>query len=243
MKFYTTVFLPAVDRADVLPALEVALAPYNMATGDPTKGKWDWWCLYSPAGSEFVVRPEHDGDPRLVHNEVYPDGNPRARTSLRCDGGPKALLDLAANRAAAATAAQTRWDAFSALIAAHPPAESLSQLVARYRDDPDPVAAAKADHIAQPLVQEIVQRAVSQTDPQFGWFFLTNDPIEHFGAERDAYVHRQSAQALATHAVITIDGTWLDEYDETPWPLALVIDNQITALDDDAYILRVHCHS
>jgi hypothetical protein len=239
MKFYTTVFLSAVDSADVLPALKAALAPYNMAVSDGTKGKWDWWRLYSPDGSEFVVRPEHDGDSRLVHNEAYPDGSPRTRTPLRRDGGPKGLLDLAANRAAAAMAAQTRWDAFSTLRAAHPPAESLSWLIARHRDDPDPVAAAKADHIAQPLVREIVQRAVTQTDPQFGWFFLTNDPIEHFGAERDVYVRRQSAQALATHAVITLDGTWFDEYDETPEPLALVIDNQITAIDDDAYILRV----
>jgi hypothetical protein len=244
MKFYATVCLPVLDRDDVLPALRAALAPYDNAGVDAMRnGKWDWWHLYSPAGAEFVVRPECDDDPRLVHNDAYVDGRPRARTPLRCDGGPKRLLDLEAIRGRARAAAQSRWNAFAALTVLHPPAESLSQLIARHRDDPDPVTAAKVDHLAQPLMQDIAQRALSQTDPHFGMAFLTHDPIEHFGQDRDAYIRREEAEALLTHALITTDGRWIDEDDDdTTEPFAILMDNHIMTIDGDAYILRVLCH-
>ena len=210
-----------------------------------------------PGKAEFLVRPEHDGDPRLVHNDAQVDSRsadqrpwwrsrPRAprRTPLRCAGGPKRLLDFEAGRARARTAADSGWDAFAALVASHPPAESVSRLIARHHDDPDPRTAAKAEHLAQPLMQAIAQRALRRNDPHFGMFFLTNDPIEHFGEDKAAFVHRAGAHYLVTYALITVDGTWMDQNNDDPaQPFPIQMDDYLMALDDDAYVLRVLCHN
>lgn len=239
-KFYVTVCLPAHPGRDVAPAVEAQLAPYGLFVGDDyhPDGEWDWWDIRG----DLPVRSEHDGSPMLVHNPVHRNGDIRPRRPLRCDGGPKRMLDLPALRAAAAAEARGRWRAWSALTRQFPPAESLSALLARCADESE----ARQRHLAQPLVQEVAQRAV-RGDQHFGAQFLLMDPVAHFGGAEQDYVDEAVQYADFTHALITTDGRWIDPYrmsDQGPdeagyrrYRTAYLED-----LDDEAVIVSVLCH-
>lgn len=152
------------------------------------------------------------------------------------------MLDLPALRAAAAAEAHERWQAWSVLTRRYPPAESLSALLARCTAE----AEARRAHLAQPLVQEVAQRA-ARGDQHFGTQFLLTDPVAHFsGAEQD-YVDEAVQYADSTYALMTTDGRWVDPYrmgDDGPdeagyrrYRTAYLED-----LDDEAVIVSVLCH-
>lgn len=82
------------DSDSVEAALAAAMAPFDMnlkADFNPD-ATWDWWRIDAGEGERFAVKPEHDGDPRLVHGD--PDVIGYQRETLRCDGGPRGLLDF-----------------------------------------------------------------------------------------------------------------------------------------------------
>lgn len=239
-KFYVTVCLPAHPGAAVIDAVEARLAPYGLFVGDDYNqdGEWDWWDIRG----NLPVRPEHDGSPLLVHNPVHRDGEVRLRQPRCCDGAPKRMLDLPTLRAAAAAEARGRWHAWAALTRQYPPAESLSALLARC---PDPEEARRR-HLAQPLVQEVAQRAV-RGDQHFTTQFLLIDPVVHFDAVEQDYVEEAAQYADFAYALITTDGRWVDSYrigDDGPDEAAYrrYRTRYLDELDDDAVIVSVLCH-
>jgi hypothetical protein len=239
-KFYVTVCLPPQSGGDVDGAVREILRPYDMNLGesDNPVGEWDWYAIRG----DLPVRPECEGDPLLVHNPVHPSGEVRPRRPLRCDGGPRRMLDFPALREAAAARARARWQAWHALTTRYPHAESLSDLLARHSDP----AEARRAHLAQPLVQEVAQRA-ARGDQHFPTQFLLVDPVEHFDDVQQDYVDQATQDADFTFALITTDGRWFDEFtisgSERDLPAyrrfrATYLDN----LDDDAFIISVLCH-
>ncbi|MEU2612927.1 hypothetical protein ABZ570_15310 [Micromonospora sp. NPDC007271] len=239
-KFYATVCLPAQPDGEVTDAVAAALARYDAHVGDDynEQWEWDWWHIRG----DLPVRPEHDGDPRLVHNPVHRDGTTRPRQRLRCDGGPKRMLDLDALRSMAADEARAQWRAWTELARQHPPAEPLSVLLTRYGDADE----ARAAHLAQPLVQEVAQRAILG-DPHFGTYLLLTDPVAHFAGTEQEHADRAARQAFFTAALVTLDGRWVDAHRMGDGRADHLAYDRFRAayldeLDGDAVIVHVLCH-
>lgn len=225
MKFTVTVCLPASAQGDPRAAVAAALRPYDWNTdpltgrpGDNPRGTWDWWHISSY--DNLVVLPEFDGDPRLVHEPTWPSGEPRPREPLRCDGGPRGLLDLEGMRAVSVAEAEATWAVWERFAAQHPPAEPLAAIAARVGARPDEVspelARARSEHLAQPLVQALAQHAAHGNDPHWPNSFLLHDPVAEFACGRQEYVDRVAAWAVPTYALLRLDGQWADA--GTGWP-------------------------
>ncbi|MCZ0989250.1 hypothetical protein [Streptomyces diastatochromogenes] len=94
-----TVCLPPDAGPDLRAAVAAALAPYDMnGTHKPYQGEWDHWRIGCP-GSEFMVVPGHEDDPRLIRDTEKFRGEVREWVPGLCDGGPRRLLDFGAMRA------------------------------------------------------------------------------------------------------------------------------------------------
>ncbi|MHA6759044.1 hypothetical protein [Streptacidiphilus sp. PAMC 29251] len=205
----------------------------------------------------LVVRPEHDADSRLLYQPTQPNGAPRPRGPLRCDGAPRGLLDLDGMRAISAADAEATWVVWARLAAEHPPAEPLSAFLSRHgatANDRSPQAdLAKRDHLAQPLVQALAQYAISGEDKHYPNMFATMDPVAQFACGREKYVERTAVFAVPTAVLLTLDGQWTATWNARPlgefrpgeseasayWRLA---DAYLRGLDDDVLIVQLLCH-
>lgn len=248
---------------DPVAAIATVMRPFDMnidpATGEDgynPRGEWDWYHMSSY--DNLVVRPEYDGDPRLLHQPVWPNGEPRPRGPLRCDGGPRGLLDLEGMRAISAADAGATWAVWARFSAEHPSAEPLSAFLGRYGATSDVPSSgldrAKAEHLAQPLVQALAQYAVTAGDEHYPNSFVMQDPVAVFSCGEHDYVESAAALAVPTFALLTLDGQWTDSWNAGPlgrfrpgeseaaayWRLA---DTYLRNLPKDAMIAQLLCHS
>lgn len=260
-QFRVSVCLPPGPPGGVAAALAAALAPFDMnrpATGNPD-GRWDWWHI--GAGDEFAVKPRHDGDPLLIHQPAWPGGAPRERLPLRCDGGPRGLLDFEATRASAIAGARDQWQAeqqdWQRLVASHPPALPLSAFLARNHADPQGYTReqAIADHHRQPLIRALSGGRPTGRYPNLALWILCpgDDPISYYTRDPQADLDLAAAWAIPTFALLTTDGQWLDADQPGPFGHARPGEDrsgayarQATAyldgLDGDCVIVRLLCH-
>lgn len=255
-KFCVNVCLEPSAAGDLDAALSAALAPFDHnLTGDGNPaGEWDWWCIDAGRGEGFAVRPEHDGDPRLLHG----DGD---REPLHCDGGPRGLLDFAATRRQAVNRARAEWQAqqhdFQKLIADHPPARPLTAFLDRHQADPVayPREQAVADHHAQPLIRALNHCTAWQRYPSLGVWVLgpDTDPISQFTRDPQPDFDGAAAWAVTTYALLTADGHWIDPErlgpfaaphpgEEADEAYARQADAYLDNLGDDYVIVRLLCH-
>jgi hypothetical protein len=264
-QFYVTVCLPPFPPSRVQAALAAALGPFDMnqpAEGNP-EGRWDSWHICA-GDDQFVVKPRYDGDPRLIHQPTWPGGAPRERQPLRCDGGPRALLDFEATRAAAIASARDRWQAeqqdWQRLVACHPPALPLGSFLARHYADPEGYTReqAVADHNRQPLIQALSHRPRDQYPESYPnlaiWILGPDaDPVSYYTRDPQADLDLAAAWAIPTFALLTTDGQWLDADHPGPFSNALPGEEQTAAyarhatayldgLDGDCVIVCLLCH-
>ncbi|MEU0008574.1 hypothetical protein ABZ079_31070 [Streptomyces sp. NPDC006314] len=243
-KFSATVCLPPTAPRKVPAATAVALAPYDMNAGDDWNpvGEWDAWYIHVHPAAPYLVRPAHDGDRRLLTAATVPrrKADLAPLGPLECYGGPRGLLDLDAMRRRAVGRHDALRAAWEGLTALHPPARPLSEFVARHDSDPDgyPLHRAKEDHLLQPLVQEVAQRAVAG-DPHFGMSFLTTDPVAYFALDHERVREGALRSAVAGYALLTLDGRWQDGSGDGYWAWA---DDYLEHLDPDAVVVDVLCH-
>ncbi|QTD99423.1 hypothetical protein [Streptomyces cyanogenus] len=241
-KFFATVCLPPTPPHRVPDAIAVALAPYDMNATDDWNpvGEWDWWALRVHSASPYLVRPAYDGDPRLLTPATVPQAGLAPLGPLECYGGPRGLLDFDTMRQRTVQGYDELRAAWEELVAAHPPARPLAEFVARHEADPDgyPLDRAKEEHLLQPLVQEVAQRAVAG-DPHFGMSFLTADPVAWFARDHAAARERALRTALTGYALLTLDGRWRDADSEGYREWA---DEQLEHLDPEAVVVDVLCH-
>ncbi|MGY1499733.1 hypothetical protein ACW4TU_24685 [Streptomyces sp. QTS52] len=243
-KFHATVCLPPTAPRKVPRAVAAALAPYNMglAEGQNPVGHWDWWAIHSTAGNAYLVLPPHDGDRRLVTASTVPrrKANLGALGPLECYGGPRGLLDFEGMRNRAARAYDDRLAAWTELTAIHPPAAPRTDFLARHEADPEKYSQADArrDHLAQPLVQEVAQRAVAG-DPHFSTSLLLNDPVEYFAQDHEEARLLAVQRAVPGFALIALDGSWtfVDTADHLEQANRYLDD-----LDAEAVVIDVLCH-
>jgi len=245
-----TVCLDPVDPVGVDAALERVLRPYDR--NDPAEGedgRWDRYRIGSPA--KFPVVDGHEDDGRLLRGT--PPGDPG-----HCDGGPRALLDLAALRTAAADAAGREWDEWQRLAADHPPARPLLHFVERSAEPDDYFgrAAWQAYH-TQPLLAAVAQRYGFTNAPFQLIRNWGDDPVVSYGLSRSDYAALRAREALATDGLLTRSGEWLDpdlvpagkpglagqlDHLRTRRDYRHFTDLYLMELPPDAMLLRVHIH-
>ncbi|WP_432187116.1 hypothetical protein [Streptomyces sp. Tue6028] len=243
-KFIVTVCLPPTKPRKLPEAIATAMAPYDIYLTDEWNpvGEWDWWTIHSDARTPYLVLPAHDGDRRLVTASTVPRRKAELEPlgPLECCGGPRGMLDFDAMRRRSAHRYDALLAAWDELTAQHPEARPLSHFVARHDSDPDGYSRedAKKDHLAQPLVQEVAQRAVAG-DPHFDMSFLLNDPIAYF-AQQHAEARRSAVQcAVPGFALLALDGTWSDGQSDDYWERA---NAYLDDLHAEAVVVDLLCH-
>ncbi|WP_407839234.1 hypothetical protein ACE1OC_27325 [Streptomyces sp. DSM 116496] len=246
-KFYATVCLPPTAPRKIPKAVAAALAPYDINLGRDQNpvGRWDWWAIRAGAGNAYLALPQYDGDRRLVTASTVPrrkaDLGPLG--PLECYGGPRGLLDFDGMRQRAARSYDALLDAWNELSAVHPPARPLTDFLARHEADPESYSPeqAREDHLSQPLVQDVAQRAVAG-DPHFGMSLLVNDPVAYFAQEHEESRLWSVRCAVPGFALVTLDGAWTDARTEGEgrWEQA---NRYLDHLDAEAVVLDVLCHS
>jgi hypothetical protein len=242
-KFYATVCLPPTAPRKVPGAIAAALAPYDINLGPDwnANGQWDWWVVAATTGAGFLVLPAHDGDRRLITASTVP----RRKAALdplgplECYGGPRGLLDFDAMRRRSMAGHDALLAAWHELAAEHPPARPLAVFVARHEADPDgySMADAKRDHLAQPSVQALAQRAVAG-DPHFGTWLLVTDPVAYFAQEHEAERLETARYAVPGRALVTLEGAWTDAETDGYWEQA---NSYVDGLDAEAVVVVVLC--
>jgi hypothetical protein len=224
-------------------------------------GEWDWWHIDAGDDDRFVVKPQYDGDPRLIHQPTYPSGGPRDRWPLRCDGGPRGLLDFDAARNTAVARAQAQLHAeqkdYARLVADHPPAEPLTVFLERHRANPDgyPREQAVADHHAQPLVRALNRTSAWDRYPNLGLWVLgpDSDPVSRFTRDSQPDLDRAAAWAITASALLTLDGEWVDTNALGSFTHVLPGEDRDTTyarqstayldeLDEDCVVVGLLCH-
>jgi hypothetical protein len=263
-KFHVDLCLPPTDAKQLPEAIATAMAPFRVdQPGDWSEDWiWDWWHINSYEDSgDFAVRAEQDGDPRLIWEPTFPNGDLRERAPLRCDGGPRGLLDFDITRSEAVARARATWEAqqadFRRLQADHPPARPLTAFLARHEADPAsyPRERAVAEHHAQPLVRALNQRSAWERYPSLDVWVLRpdSDPITKFTRDPEPEIEQTAVNALLCYALVTLDGPWIqrdrlgpfaspqpDEAAATlyAWEATAYLEN----LDENSVIVRLLCH-
>ncbi|GIG59929.1 hypothetical protein Lfu02_43010 [Longispora fulva] len=259
-KFRVTVCLPPTAPADVAAALAAAMAPFDMNLDVPgwnERGQWDWWTV-SAGSDRLLVKTGHVGDARLVYAGIEPGTTPSPPPS-DCDGGPRGLLDLDGTRDRAVSGARAEWEAecedWRRAVADHPPARPWAWFEERHRADPVryPLERARIDHQDQPLNQSLAHFSVTGRYPHLGIWALGSDPVAHFSRGGQHFLDAVAASAIATWAVLTVDGTWIDGDQSGPLDDIAVVPEAgnahlrrvaayIEALDDDVLVIQLLCH-
>jgi hypothetical protein len=255
-KFHLNVCLAPSAAGDVNAALAAAMAPFdhNLTNDWNPNGEWDWWVISAGSDSRFAVRPEHDGDPRLVYGD-------HEREPLRCDGGPRGLLDFDATRRQAVDQARDEWQAqqydYKKLVADHPAAWPLTGFLARHDADPEGYSReqAIADHHAQPLVQALNHSSAWERYPSLGVWVLgpNSDPITQITRDAQPDLDQAATWAVTAYALLTAEGQWIER--EQLGPFAAPRDGEeardayarqasdyLDNLDDDYVIVGLLCH-
>ncbi|WP_436536085.1 hypothetical protein [Actinoplanes sp. HUAS TT8] len=213
--FGVYVCLSSGSEADWRTAVGGALAPYRI-DDETGLGEWDYW----NSSGQFLVRPEYVDDPLIVPSSQWP------ADPLRCDGGPKKVLDLAGMRTAARDRAYQVWAAWREAVSRHPPARSIEECESR------------AEYEAQPLVAEITARRDDEDDVLA---LLRATELAYLGDDEQRFIDMAVQEALLTYALVTVDGQWFD-VEQTPdftallWPY-------LDGLPDDTFIIELDCHS
>ncbi|MFI5531986.1 hypothetical protein ACIA8O_25980 [Kitasatospora sp. NPDC051853] len=214
------VCLPAAAAQDVRGALGRALAPFEMFANPEWRSLWDSWNVGGGCdGTGFVLRPGHEGSPRLVH-DVRTDGTPLPSVPGTCSGGPRGMLDLdgfralSAERAAVRAGAGGQWDLWHALAPEHPPMLPFHTFGERFRRDPQgyPLDRALADFRAQPLLSAFAGHPLAQVPGGRTVEWAGDDAMltQWFDGPRAAYA-RQMLDGVRQPDVLTLDGWWIED--------------------------------
>lgn len=173
---------------------------YRESTYNP-ESKWDWWVVGGRWLGYFAVKPEHDGDDRLITGQ--PGTFDNKAELRRVDGGPRGLLDFDALRKIKASEAADVHDRWNALVDGLPEGQRWSEFVDRHNADKDgyPIDQARKDYGSQPRVQA----ALNADD--FRWY---DDVIGEFAVDRDTYAQRAADAAVPGYALLDLEGRWLE---------------------------------
>ena len=193
--------------------------PYGMTTANP-RAKFHTWRIGGHFTGHFLARPGlgRDDTTRIVN----PRPSPATVIETVCDGGPRRLLALAAMRGRARTAAVEAYEVWEKAVAGTPAARTIEEFLDRRSEDPAgyPSRRAAADYLAQPRVTALTEWDLAH-DPVF---FDDTDPagydsaLAEFQVDREQFLHHHERSGPLGHALLTLDGDWLDPTVHNPQP-------------------------
>jgi hypothetical protein len=191
--------------------------PYAMTTANP-RAKFRDWRIGGHYTGHFLARPGLGRDDTV--RIVSPRPSPTSMIETVCDGGPVRLLALAAMRGRARTIAAEAYDLWERAVAGTPAARPIEEFLDRRREDPAgyPSRRAAADYLAQPRVAALTDWDLAH-DPVF---FDEEDPagydsaLAEFQVSRQLFLRHHGQSGPLGHALLTLDGDWLQPAAATP---------------------------
>lgn len=171
---------------------------FTWSTYNPDS-KWDYWSIGGRWGGYFVATQPGPG--LITGARCWDSPDEPGDQVLRCDGGPKVLLDFDTMREAAARQANERYDRWDAICADTPVAKPWSHFVGLVNAKAMDIDTARTLYRAQPRIQK-----AQATHLDTGWDGCV---VEEFLPDRDEYVAQARAAAVPGYALVTLDGHWL----------------------------------
>ncbi|MEU6296086.1 hypothetical protein [Streptomyces erythrochromogenes] len=269
-----TVCLPGEARDRLEDAVADAMEPFRIEGDRPYSDDlwiWDHWRITGGAdGCGYRVRPGHEGDARLVHDQPLGDGTRESSRPGWCAGGPRGLLVVGEDRERAVRLAGVVWDGWRELLREHPPGRPWREYepvrsaglgahayTERYR-------AAHAVYLAQTPAAAFRQWAdglsLDPADETFRFaLFGTSDPRRWIGErDREEFVAREAERATGPCNLLTVEGWWWEEGHRpvhgacddpatcphtppaAPGPAGTAA--HLAGLPDDTLLVYVRCH-
>jgi hypothetical protein len=221
--YWLNVCLPAEASADVLAAIDAALAPFSEATTvEWDQGyMFDTWRISDPDyDGGFWVVPGHEDDPRLFHIDPRWENGYQARPLGRCRGGPRGLLDLDESPAKARMLAGQTWDIWHRVVPDRPTVVPFAMVQARLQQERDSKDWYDHDVISAEFEAQPALRAFRAEHPHgdrdSGGFFadVLFDHMQltfwHGGTTREAYIESHARRLAGAGGLLTLDGWWIE---------------------------------
>jgi hypothetical protein len=255
---HVTVCLPPIALVDLVPALKVVMAPFETYRGfPPERDIWESWKISGgSAGLGFWIRPGHENDPRLLHDQPSYAGAERPSRPGMCTGGPRGLLDLAKPYLEATADAERAWDLWHEAARHFPPAKSLEHLLA----ETGSYDGAQRLYLEQPVIQEF-QRIGADTKIWYRLGGLQPDGVPELARDRSDFVRREVALNARSTDLLTLDGWWITHQgrathstfgtaESTPDPVgwerpdgAFDIIGYLMTLPEGTTVVTLRCHT
>lgn len=216
--------------------------------------KWDWWVIGGRWRNKFHAKPGVQAsalilsDPhyteQYIKNEADRPQKWAPNKGLRCDGGPKGLLDFESMRDEKAAEANALFDKWEAICAGTPHAEPWSHFRGLFELGELTIDQAREQYHAQPRVQ------ACRDDEDLKW---RDDVVAEFFSGRDEYVATARRDAVPGYALITLDREWVapgrmgwfgmstDEGADREVYKAKA-NEYLESLADDVLIVQIDCH-
>lgn len=158
---------------------------YTMSTYNP-ESRWDWWVVGGRWQRHFIAVPSATAGQLIIGQpgSAGDNGAPLRTSGLRCDGGPRRLLDFAAMRQMAEAAAQLRYDRWEAVCVDTPTARPLSDFRGLVAAGELSSQQAREQYSSQPRIVAAGRAGL------LDWLAC---PVEEFGDSREDYLPGRGA--------------------------------------------------
>jgi hypothetical protein len=184
---------------------------YTWTTYNPDS-KWDYWRIGGRWRNYFIstvqvkTGPDWEDGKALIRSskgwdspeggDMTPDG------FIRCDGGPKRLLNFEAMRARAGAEADERYGRYEQLVAQHGTAQPWSHFYGLVEVGDLDMDTARAQYRGQPLI--MAHNALPYEDQLTGMGCL----VDEFFLPCKEYVLAARNGAVPCYATVTLSGEW-----------------------------------
>ncbi|MFE9560794.1 hypothetical protein ACFYM0_06775 [Streptomyces sp. NPDC006487] len=228
-RYRLTVCLPGDARERLEEAIGEAMAPFSYERDGDLSHElliWDHWRISGGAdGLGHRIRPGHEADPRIVHDQPLWDGTTQPSLPGWCAGGPLGLLErMPWDRAAAV--ARLVWDGWREVARANPPSRPWDDFHPGPRPGMDEGAygrlrsSAHAEYLAQTPVAAYREWAAGlRLDPADEAFRPVlvdghRDPLGAIGRwTREEFARRGAREVVGPCNLLTLDGWWYEDGD------------------------------
>ncbi|MFB7177157.1 hypothetical protein ACFCYI_05575 [Streptomyces sp. NPDC056257] len=230
-----TVCLPGGARDRLEEAVGEALAPFwLLRDGDISHDLriWDGWRIRGGAErAGYRIRPGHEEDARIVHDQPRWDGIREDSLPGWCAGGPRGLLEVTEPWERAAAFARILWDGWQEVARAHPPSRPWADLRPErrpevpYSEHTALYAAAHKQYLAQTPAAafrdwvaglrldpetEKLRPVLEELRPTLLDFFF--DPLRSIGeCTREEFARRCAGWVEGRANILTLDGWWWED--------------------------------
>lgn len=231
---------------------EEAGRAYTWSIYNP-ESKWDWWVIGGRWRNSLHAKPGVQAsalilsDPHYTERYLKPSDEVQKwadNKGLRCDGGPKGLLDFESMRAEAEVKAHCEFDRWLRVTEGTPHAHPWSHFYGLFQLGELTIDGAREKYRAQSRVQAL------DADEDLRW---RDNAIEEFGLGREEYVATARRDAVPGYALITLDRQWMAP-GRMGWfgassdgpgereAYKVMANKYLDELADDILIVQIDCH-